>query len=209
MRRSVRAPEENRAGDCDTYRLGYKTMADFERVAKPQIQPFLNAISGKTGDEMMRLKDSRDGNENVQYLTLLSQLSSVEANLSSHIRCIQKDILQRNDISSRLYTLQQEVEEARKTAAQRKETLAEAKERSSEIQNPYNNTTWWESWFPLGRPIRKENVPVLLSVSILMLVFSLGIFLRFAGLELQLASLASTTNSFITKVNSSKYPQKG
>lgn len=181
-------------------------MADFERVGKPLIKPFVDAISGYSGDEVIRLKDSRDANENVTYQTLLNQLQLAEANISSYIRCIQKDIIQRNDTSSKLYSLQQEVEEARKIAAQRKQTLAEAKERSTEVENPYNNTTWWQSWFPLGRPIQKENVPVLLSVSILMLVFSLGIFLRFAGYELQLASLASTTNSFLTKVNSSKYP---
>ena len=204
MRRSVAVPRQDVS--CNTKRLGYNSMADFERVGKPLIKPFIDAISGYSGDEVMRLKNSRDGNENVTYSTLLNQLQFAEANVSGYIRCIQKDIVQRNDISSRLYSLQQEVEEARKTAVERKETLAEAKERSSEVQNPYNNTTWWESWFPLGRPIRKENVPVLLSVSILMLVFSLGIFLRFAGFEVQLASLAASTNSFITKVNSSKYP---
>jgi hypothetical protein len=181
-------------------------MADFERVGQPLIKPFIDAISGYSGDQVIQLKESRDGNQNMTYSTLLSQLQVAENTVASYIRCIQKDIVQRNDISSRLYTLQQEVEDARKVASERKQTLEEAKERSTEVQNPYNNTTWWETWFPLGRPIRKDNVPVLLSVSILMLVFSLGIFLRFAGLELQLVSLSSAANSFISKVNSTKYP---
>lgn len=204
MRRSVQLPQAVQG--CDINRLGYRTMSDFENVGKPIMKPFIDAVSGYSGDTVMQKKDSRDANENLAYQTLLNQLQLAETNVSSYIRCIQKDIVQRNDISSKLYTLQQEVEDARKIAAQRKVTLAEAKERSSEVQNPYNNTTWWQSWFPLGRPIQKDNIPVLLSVSILMLVFSLGIFLRFAGYELQLASLASTTNSFLTKVNSSKYP---
>ncbi len=204
MRRSVKAPEQDRG--CDTNRLGYKSMADFERVGKPLIKPYLDEIGGYSGDQVIQLKESRDGNQNITYNTLLNRLQTAENIVASYIRCIQKDIVQRNDVSSRLYTLQQEVEEARKTAAQRKETLAEAKERASEVQNPYSNTTWWETWFPLGRPIQKDNIPVLLSVSILMLVFSLGIFLRFAGLELQLAPIGTTANSFIRKVNSSKYP---
>ena len=204
MRRSVVAPQQNRS--CDTNRLAYKSMADFERVGKPLLKEFVDAISGYSGDQVIQLKESRDGTENMRYLELLNQLQLAENTIASYIQCIQKDIVQRNDVSSRLYTLQQEVEEARKIAAQRKQTLEEAKERSSEVQHPYANTTWWETWFPLGRPIRKDNVPVLLSVSILMLVFSLGIFLRFAGVELQLVSLAPAANSFSTKANSTKYP---
>lgn len=181
-------------------------MADFERIGKPLLGQFMDEISGYSGDQVIQLKESRDGTDTMTYMNLLNQLQLAENTVSSYIRCIQKDIVQRNDVSSRLYTLQQEVEEARQVAAQRKQTLEEARERSSEVQHPYANTTWWQSYFPLGRPIRKDNVPVLLSVSILMLVFSLGIFLRFAGLELQFVSLVSATNSFITKVNSTKYP---
>jgi hypothetical protein len=181
-------------------------MTSFETNAKPRIQPLIDAIGGYSGDQVMNLKNSRDVNENATYNTLISQLQVSENTVTSLISCIQKDILQRNDFTSRLYTLQQEVEEARKQATNRKQTLAEAKERSAQIQNPYTNTTYWESWFPLGRPIQKENVPVLLSVSVLMLVFSLGIFLRFAGQELQFVPLASSTNSFLKNVTPRKYP---
>jgi hypothetical protein len=204
MRRVTPIPEQDR--NCNINRLSYKSMASFETNAKPRIQPLVDAIGGYSGDQVMNLKNSRDVNENATYNTLISQLQVSENTVSSMINCIQKDILQRNDFTSRLYTLQQEVEEARKQAANRKQTLAEAKERSAEIQNPYNNTTYWESWFPLGRPIQKENVPVLLSVSILMLVFSLGIFLRFAGQDLQFVSLTSSANSFLKNVTPRKYP---
>jgi hypothetical protein len=114
--------------------------------------------------------------------------------------------VQRNDYSSRIYTLQQDREAARKAAEERKNVAKEAKERAAVVQDPYTNTTWWETWFPLGRPMRKENVPVLLSVSILMLVFSSGIFLRFAGLELKLDSIGEATNGLIKNLNTRKYP---
>lgn len=204
MRRAVTVPEQDR--NCSTNRLAYKTMADFDRIAKPQLQPFIDAISSYSGDQVIQMKDSRDVNQNATYNTLFSQLQVAENQLNSYIQCIQKDILQRNDFSSRLYNLQQEVEVARKASQQRKETAAEAKERVSDVTNPYTKTTWWESWFPLGRPIEKDNVPVLLSVSIFMLVFSLGIFLRMAGMELKLTSVESVTNSLTKNLNPRKYP---
>lgn len=204
MRRATTIPTED--SSCAAYRLNYRSTADYERFAKQDIGQYVTAVSSYTGDQVMQLKNSRVPTENATYTTLLAQLQIAENSLNSYISCIQKDILQRNDYSSRIYNLQQEVEQARKRTQQLKETASEAKERSQDVQNPYNKTTWWETWFPLGRPIQKENVPVLLSVSILMLVFSLGIFLRFAGLELQIASISASVNSFAKNLNSRKYP---
>jgi len=155
------------------------------------------------------LKNSRNPQDNALFFTAIDNLQLAENILSSYIQCINKDIIQRNDYSSRLYTLQQEVETVRKEAEEKKLIVKEAKERSSQLENPYNNTTWWETWFPLGRPIQKESVPVLISVSILMLVFSLGIFLRYAGMELKFEPIQSTANSLFTKLNSTKYPKRG
>ena len=125
------------------------------------------------------------------------------------MKCINKDILQRNDYASKIYTMQQELETTRKEAEAKKQSLKEAKERAEQLENPYNNTTRWETWFPLGRPIQKENVPVLISISIVMLIFSLGIFLRFAGMELRFQSIQTSTNSFLKNINSGKYPYRG
>lgn len=195
--------------NCSDKRLNYKTTADFERFLKGQIQGYLDAIGGYTGDRIEQLKNSNKPEDNALYYSAIDNLQLAENTLSSYIQCINKDIIQRNDYTSKLYTLQQEIEDVRKEAQDKKETVKEAKERSTQLQNPYNNTTWWESWFPLGRPVRKESVPVLISVSILMLVFSLGIFLRFAGMELRFESIQNSANSFLTKVNSSKYPKRG
>lgn len=204
MRRATPIPREDTG--CSNYRLDYKSMATFETNIKPRIQPSIDEIGGYSGDQLINLKNSREVSDNNTYNTLINQLQLAENNLNNYISCIQKDILQRNDYTSRLYTLQQEVEQARKIAQERKQTAAEAKERSSEIQNPYNNTTWWETWFPLGRPIQKENVPVLLSVSVFLLVFSLGIFLRFMGQDLQFVSISSAANTFVKNINPRNYP---
>ncbi len=204
MRRAATIPEEDR--NCSNYRLRYKSMADFERTGKPFLQPRLDEISGTSGDTMMTLKNSRDASDNITYNNLLDQLAFLERDVNAYIQCIQSDILQRNDYSSKIYNLQQEVENARKTLKERKQTAEEAKERAAEVGDPYANTTWWQSWFPLGRPIQKENVPVLLAISIFMLVFSLGIFLRFAGIELQFVNLSESMSNFSKNLNPSKYP---
>ncbi len=203
MRRATTIPSQDQT--CSTKRLAYKSMADFERIGKPDIQSKLDTISGYTGAQIEALMSSTDGAKKTEYYGLLSKLQVLENDLDAYINCINNDIIQRNDYSSRLYTLQQEIESTRKEVQDKKQIANDARERSDQIENPYNKTTWWESWFPLGRPIRKENVPVLISISILMLVFSLGIFLRFAGKELRFESITNSTNSLLKNINSRKY----
>lgn len=203
MRRVTPIPQQD--ASCAAYRPTYKTMADFDRLGKPFLLERMDTIGGITGDRVEQLKNSRDVADGEMYRNALTNLQELEVSLSQTIACVNKDILQRNEVSSRLYTLQQEIEELRKEAEAKKQTVKEAKERSNQLENPYDKTTWWETWFPLGRPIRKENVPVLLSVSILMVVFSLAIFLRAAGLEIRLESFQSTTNSIFKNINPGKY----
>jgi hypothetical protein len=199
MRRAATVPTQD--ASCSTYRLNYKSMQDFERSAKGALQSYLNTIRGYTGSRIEQLKASNVVVDTNLYNTALEQLQLAENNAQGYIKCINSDIIQRNDYSSRIYSIQQEIEALRKELQAKKEIVSEAKERSSDLEHPYNKTTWWETWFPLGRPIQKENVPVLLSVSILMLIFSLGIFLRFAGKELRFESIGTSTNSFLKNMN--------
>jgi hypothetical protein len=204
MRRSATVPQEDI--NCVDKRMNYKSTVDYERFLKGQLQGYLDSISGYTGDRIEQLKNSRESADNALYFGALDNLQLAENTVDSYLRCMNKDIIQRNDYSSKVYTIQQELEGVRKEAQEKKQIAADAKERSSQLENPYTNTTWWETWFPLGRPIQKENVPVLISISILMLVFSLGIFLRFAGMELRFDSIQASTNSFLKNINSRKYP---
>jgi hypothetical protein len=180
-------------------------MADFNRIGKPSLQPDIDAIGGVTGSQFEAMKNPSNTAQYQQYLDNLNKLQILENNLNGYISCMNKDIIQRNDFASNIYNLQQELEEKRKEVNQKKQIASDAEERSSQLENPYNKTTWWESWFPLGRPIRKENVPVLISISILMLVFSLGIFLRFAGKELRFETIGTSTNTLLKNINSRKY----
>ena len=200
MRRSVVLPEVNK--NCINERANYKSMADYERTLKNELGTYFSRFEHVNGDDLISLKE----NDNAIYNIVFSNLQMAENNLNKYISCIHSDLIQRNTESSKLYNLQQEIEELRKEAAEKKGIAKESTERAGDLENPYNKTTWYETWFPLGRPIQKENVPVLLSVSILMLVVSLGIFLRFAGMELRLDSLQSSTNSLLKNISSRKYP---
>jgi hypothetical protein len=208
MRRATPVPPQDTS--CATIRQNYESQQAFtafkEATGPEDIKTLVDSFKNVTGNQYSTLMNSDNPLDNNQRIQLLDNLMLAENILNVHLKCLNKDIIQRNDYVSKIYTLQQEVESVRKEASEKKETVKEAEERASQLENPYTKTTWWETWFPLGRPIQKENVPVLLSVSIGMLVISLGIFLRFAGLELRFESIQPSANSFLKNIRASKYP---
>jgi hypothetical protein len=110
-----------------------------------------------------------------------TKLQTLEYELSSLQKCLQTDLLTAQDVSAKVYSLQKELDMAEKEAKETQVSVKEAKERATLLEQPYAKTNHWESWFPLGRPLRQESVPVLLSFAILFLTLSLGMFLRLAG----------------------------
>lgn len=208
MRRSVDIPVQDTS--CATIRQNYETLQAFtafkDATGPGDIKTLVDSFKNVTGNQYFTLMNSRDAVETNQRIQYLDNLMLAENILNAHLSCLNKDIIQRNDYTSKIYTLQQEIEQTRKEVNEKKQVANDAQERASQLENPYTKTTWWESWFPLGRPIQKENVPVLLSISIVMLVLSLGIFLRFAGMELRFDSLQSSTNSFVKNIQARKYP---
>jgi hypothetical protein len=117
--------------------------------------------------------------------------------------CIQRDWALKTEQASQLYDAQTEVKRARESVKTTKKAVDEAKERATLLEDPYSKTTWWETWFPLGRPMKKDNVPVLMGISVFFLIFALGLFLRLSAIELQfvpVGTVSSNTGSGLTNL---------
>ena len=118
--------------------------------------------------------------------TNMSALSLFEQKVATMVGCVQKDIIQKQTYSGQIYSLQMELEAKQKDVDAMEGQTKEAQERSELLENPYSKTTRWEGWFPLGRPVNQESLPVLLSFALLFLTLSLGMFLRLTGVHLSL-----------------------
>jgi hypothetical protein len=128
----------------------------------------------------------------------LGKLRLAEQTVLNMTKCVQQDILSKQNYSGQIYSLQQEIEQKQQEVDSLEQTAKEAKERAQLLENPYTKTTVWESWFPLGRPLEKTSLPVLLSVALLFLVLSLGMFLRLANIELKLHFFEGTSSGYLS-----------
>jgi hypothetical protein len=184
----VRTQPTDVAG-CGEFRPNYQSMSSFLTYKTNQLDTnnlatYVGGIleSDLQGGGTPEQRAAAQGrvNQNLDTLRLLEQ------KVASMSKCIQQDIIQKQTYSGKLYSLQQEIEEKEKGVNDMEQTAKEAEERAELLDKPYSKTTRWETWFPLGRPLRSESLPVLLSFALLFLTLSLGMFLRLASIQLRL-----------------------
>ena len=119
----------------------------------------------------------------------LRQLRDTEVKMQESMKCLNLEINQRQSLSSDIYSLQQQAKEKSEEAKTKDSNVDAAKDRAQLLQNPYNDTTVWESWFPLGRPLDQGSIPVLWFLSIVFLAISFGLFLQLMGINLEIPGL--------------------
>jgi hypothetical protein len=118
----------------------------------------------------------------------MNELKMLETDVQSVLGCLQKEIVQRENISSDIYDLHQQMKEKKEQVTTKDINVKSSKERAALLRDPYSETTVWESWFPLGRPLEKSSVPVLWTMALIFLVVSLGLFLYMAGFQLEVVN---------------------
>lgn len=116
----------------------------------------------------------------------LNKLRDTEVKMQQAMKCLNLETNQRQSISSDIYNLNQEAKTKEKEVKTKHENVKAAKERADLLRNPYEETTVWESWFPLGRPLERGSIPVLWFLSIVFLTMSFGLFLQIAGVNIEI-----------------------
>lgn len=125
----------------------------------------------------------------------LRQLGDAERKMQEAMKCLSLETNQRQSISSEIYNLSQEAKGKEEEVKTKHENVKAAKERADLLRNPYEKTTVWEAWFPMGRPLERGSIPVLWFLSIVFLTVSFGLFLQILGVKLEITSAASTSTS--------------
>jgi len=175
------------SNDCSALRDKYSSLEAYQayKEANPDtfnVDTLASYVNGGGLDADLRKNDAA-AQQNVSRNLVSIQLK--ENKINEILKCITGDISVLQNEGGKIYDLEKTLSEKTKEANLKEEIAKESKERAKLLETPYNKTTVWEAWFPLGRPLQKESVPVLLGISIFFLIFSLFMFLRLASIELQ------------------------
>jgi hypothetical protein len=185
MRAPVTPP--SLSNDCADIRDKYNSLEAYQayKEANPTTFNVDTLASYVNGGNLATDLQKNDGAAQQRVSMNLTSLQLKENTVNRVLKCITADISVLQGEGGKIYTLEKTLSEKTKEANEKEEIAKESKERAKLLETPYNKTSVWEAWFPLGRPLQKESVPVLLGISIFFLVFSLFMFLRLASIELQ------------------------
>ena len=164
---------------------GDKTMIKDFTVAQPN-QEFTVALTQTTNDVIGQK---------------MNDLKGLETDVQGILKCLQEEIVQRENISSDIYDLQQKAKEKKEQVITKDINVRSSKERAALLRDPYAETTVWESWFPLGRPLEKSSVPVLWTMALIFLIVSIGLFLYIAGFQLEVEFIKKASVSVSSLLN--------
>jgi hypothetical protein len=87
------------------------------------------------------------------------------------------------------------------TLASQRESTDEAKLRVEAMKHPEQHVSYYEGWFPLFRPMSETGLFAIFGTALFLLLVSVGIFLRMAGIELNI----SLPPSPFTQVDGTSY----
>jgi len=201
MKRAKTLPTSPGGQSCRELRPQYASMETFLKYkdASLNTNQLATYVGGILASDLQNSGTPEEqAQKQIRVNTNLGTLRVLEQRTSDMLKCVQQDIIQKQTYSGKIYNLQMEIEDKQKEVNSMEKTAKEAEERSELLDKPYSKTTRWELWFPLGRPLRSESLPVLLSFALLFLTLSLGMFLRLSGVGLSLQWFGLGGSSYLS-----------
>jgi hypothetical protein len=114
-----------------------------------------------------------------------STLSTASADIFATTACIQEQISTLGSTTNRIQSAQASILNLNKEIEDAKAQVDVARDRVGYIRHPEQTTSFYESWFPIDRPMHVTSVPVFLAITVFFFVFALLMVFSALGINLQ------------------------
>jgi len=109
--------------------------------------------------------------------------ATLSADIFNTTACIQSQIANLSGTSNDIHTVQQEILDINDEITKAQEELDIARDRVAYIRHPEQHTSYYESWFPIDRPMHKSNIPIFIGVILFVFLFSIFMFMSIIGVD--------------------------
>lgn len=120
------------------------------------------------------------------------EMITLEKDMLDASICLSSAIHTLSSASSDIADLNQQILDKSIEGAQAENDIAIAKDRVGYVRHPERNTSPYESWFPIHRPISVFSLIVIMCISIFMGTFLILLVLSYFGINLSLYTEQST-----------------
>lgn len=102
--------------------------------------------------------------------------------------CIQEQLTKLGSTTNQIQKAQQSILSIQQQIDAAEADVAIARDRVSYIRHPEQHTSFYESWFPIDRPMHSGNVPIFVAITVFVIVFSLLVLLSLLGMNISIST---------------------
>lgn len=113
-----------------------------------------------------------------------SALANTSADIFNTTSCIQEKITEIGGTTNTIQATQQAILDVTKRIEEEEANVAIAHDRVAYIRHPEREVSYYESWFPIDRPMKRESVPWFMVVTSFIGIFSILVVLSLIGVDL-------------------------
>jgi len=135
------------------------------------------------------------GSRTISDTTSNARLNALKGEIQTILDCINSKITRVQSSTNTIFDGQYSIADLEKQIEIENKNIDIAKQRLESIRHPERHTSFYESWFPLDRPMNPVTIITLLTLIIFISVFLLLCLLSLTGINLTIISQTETIGS--------------
>jgi len=143
-----------------------------------------NAWKGMTSSQVNSISPTAAGGTIPPTTLEASTLATAAADIFTTTACIQEQLTGLGGTTNQIQLAQQSILSIQEQIEAAEADVAIARDRVAYIRHPEEHTSYYESWFPIDRPMHSNSVPYFVGVTIFLIIFSLLVGLSALGLNI-------------------------
>jgi hypothetical protein len=120
-----------------------------------------------------------------------SELVQAEDDIFKTFACLQQKQGSLSNVSNDIQKAQEQILALQSSIEAEQNNVDIAKDRVAYIRNPEEHTSFYESWFPMDRPMRARSVPYFIGITVFFVVAGVLLIVTFSNRMLTVGPLAS------------------
>ena len=122
----------------------------------------------------------------INAATTTGTVKGLQDQIASYENCLNSKILNLQTSSTTISSRQSSVKSIAQQIADAKNDVSIAKDRIMSVKHPERISSYYESWFPMYRPLKPNTVPLLIGLSLFMFLLAILLLFSFVGISFNL-----------------------
>lgn len=118
-----------------------------------------------------------------------ASLNSASNDIFNMIGCLQEKISKGSNTTNEIQSAQSSIIDLNKKILEAETDVNIAKDRVAYLRNPEDRTSYYESWFPMGRPMENLSIPFFIAINSFLVIFIILILFTFMGMNISFMSV--------------------